>query len=82
MRTALVIPSLGAPHLEFCLDAVAALDPAPDVKVLVLSGGAVAPARSDIFDVYRHHDRLGFAAAINLGISTPAQGRRVGGRAQ
>ena len=69
MRTALVIPSLGAPHLEFCLDAVAALDPAPDVKVLVLSGGAVAPARSDIFDVYRHRDRLGYAAAINAGIS-------------
>ena len=69
MQTALVIPSLGAPHLEFCLDTVAALDPAPEVKVLVLSGSAVAPARSEIFEVYRHHDRLGFAAAINAGIS-------------
>ena len=29
MRTALVIPSLGAPHLDRCLEAVAALDPAP-----------------------------------------------------
>jgi GT2 family glycosyltransferase len=69
MRTALLIPSLGAPHLEFCLDTVAALDPAPEVKVLVLSGSAVAPARSEIFEVYHHHDRLGFAAAINAGIS-------------
>jgi len=69
MRTALVIPSLGAPHLELCLDAVAALEPAPDVKVLVMSGGAVAPALSDIFDVVHHSDRLGYAAAINAGIS-------------
>ena len=44
-RTALVIPSLGAPHLERCLDAVAALEPTPDVKVLALSGGAVAPGK-------------------------------------
>jgi len=69
MRTALVIPSLGAPHLERCLDAVAKLDPAPDVKVLVLSGGADAPARSESFNVLRHRDRLGFAAAVNAGIS-------------
>jgi len=69
MRTALVIPSLGAPHLKRCLDAVAALDPAPDLKVLVLSGGAVAPARPDSFDVHRHRDRLGFASAVNAGIS-------------
>ena len=69
MRTALVIPSLGAPHLERCLDAVAELDPQPDVKVLVLSGGAVAPAQSDSFDVHSYRDRLGFAAAINAGIS-------------
>jgi GT2 family glycosyltransferase len=74
MRTALVIPSLGAPHLECCLDAVAALDPAPDVKVLVLSGGAVAPARSDSFDVHRHRDRLGFATAVNAGISVLPRG--------
>jgi len=69
MRTALVIPSLGAPHLDFCLDAAAALDPAPDLTVLVISGGAVAPARSDNIELYRHHDRLGYAAAINAGIS-------------
>jgi GT2 family glycosyltransferase len=69
MRTALVIPSLGAPHLERCLDAVAALEPAPDAKVLVLSGGAVAPARSEGFNVRRHRDRLGFAAAVNAAIS-------------
>ena len=74
MRTALVIPSLGAPHLECCLNAVAGLDPAPDVKVLVLSGGVDAPARSDGFDVLHHHDRLGFAAAINAGISVLPKG--------
>ena len=74
MRTALVIPSLGAPHLERCLDAVAALDPAPDVRVLVLSGGAVAPARSDSYDVHRHRHRLGFAAAVNAGISVLPRG--------
>jgi GT2 family glycosyltransferase len=74
MRTGLVIPSLGAPHLERCLDAVAALDPAPDVKVLVLSRGAVAPAQSRSFDVHRHRDRLGFAAAVNAGISALPQG--------
>jgi GT2 family glycosyltransferase len=69
MRTALVIPSLGAPHLERCLDSVAKLDPAPDVKVLALSGSAIAPAGSETFDVLRHHHRLGFAAAVNAGIS-------------
>ena len=69
MRTALVIPSLGAPHLERCLDAVAALEPEPDLKVLVLSGGAVAPAQSESFDTRRYRDRLGFAAAVNTAIS-------------
>ena len=73
MRTALVIPSLGAPHIERCLDAVAALDPAPDVKVLVLSEGSVAPARSESFDVHRHRHRLGFAAAVNAGIAALPQ---------
>jgi GT2 family glycosyltransferase len=74
MQTGLVIPSLGASHLERCLDAVAALDPAPDVKVLVLSEGAVAPARSESFDVHRYRDRLGFAAAVNAAISVLPQG--------
>jgi GT2 family glycosyltransferase len=77
MRTALVIPSLGAPHLERCLDAVAALDPAPDTKALVLSGGAVAPARTKGFDVHRHRDRLGFAAAVNAAISVIPAGIEV-----
>ena len=69
MRTALVIPSLVEPHLEICLDAVSALDPAPDVTILVISGGSVAPARSDNFEICRHTNRLGYAAAINTGIS-------------
>jgi GT2 family glycosyltransferase len=69
MRTALVIPSLGAPHLERCLEAVAVLDPAPDVKVLILSGGAGEPSRTEGFDVHHHHHRLGFAAAVNAGVA-------------
>ena len=74
MRTALVIPSLGASHLERCLDAIAKLDPAPDVKILALSGSAVAPAGSEDFDILRHHYRLGFAAAVNAGISGLPEG--------
>jgi GT2 family glycosyltransferase len=74
MRTALVIPSLGAPHLERCLEAVSALDPAPDEKVLVLSGGAVAPSSADNFGIRCHHDRMGFAAAVNHGIACLSDG--------
>jgi GT2 family glycosyltransferase len=74
MRTALVIPSIGAPHLERCLDAVAALDPAPDVKVVVLSGGASAPPQTETLEVHRHRDRLGFAAAVNVGIALLPEG--------
>jgi GT2 family glycosyltransferase len=69
MRTALVIPSIGSPHLSTCLEAVATLDPAPDVKVLVLSGGADAPSWTSGIDVHRHRDRLGYAAAVNAGIA-------------
>lgn len=68
MRIGLVIPSLGAPHLEHCLEAVGALDPAPDAAVVVLSGGA--PAYTDRFAVRRYEQRLGFAPAVNLGIAS------------
>jgi GT2 family glycosyltransferase len=74
MRTGLVIPSLGVPHLENCLEAVAALEPAPEVKILVLSGGQAAPISSKGFDVHLHGDRLGFAAAINAGIAVLPKG--------
>jgi len=74
MYTALVIPSLGAPHLKCCLEAVAALDPAPDVRIVVLSGGANTPLRSGTFQVQRHRKRLGFAAAVNAGVAALPEG--------
>jgi GT2 family glycosyltransferase len=68
MHTAIVIPSLGAPHLESCLEAVIDLDPAPDLRVLVLSAGADAPPGVVRFEVVRNRRRLGFAAAVNAGL--------------
>lgn len=73
MQTALVIPSLGTPQLEGCLEAVARLEPAPDIRVLVLSGGAAPPQSPCRLELVRRRERLGFAAAVNLGL------RRVGG---
>jgi GT2 family glycosyltransferase len=70
MRTGALIPSLGAPHLERCLEAAAALDPAPDQMVLVLSGGADAPSVSGDVGIQRFRKRLGFAAAVNAGFSS------------
>ena len=70
MRIALVIPSIGAPHLATCLEAVAGLDPAPELEVLVLSGRAAAPAEADGFHVLQHSRRLGFSPAVNAGIET------------
>jgi len=69
MRTGLVIPSLGAPHLDHCLEAVGTLDPAPDETVVVLSGGATAPTRAEIITVRRCDQRMGFAEAVNAGIA-------------
>jgi GT2 family glycosyltransferase len=70
MYTALVIPSLGAIHLRTCLEAVAGLDPAPELRVLVLSGAATVPSQVDGFHVLQHSRRLGFAPAVNVGIET------------
>jgi GT2 family glycosyltransferase len=69
MRTALVIPSLGGPHLESCLAAAAALEPAPDEATVVLSGVATERQSSDTFEVLRCRRRLGFAAAVNAGLA-------------
>jgi N-acetylglucosaminyl-diphospho-decaprenol L-rhamnosyltransferase len=69
MRTGLVIPSLGAPHLERCLEAAAALDPPPDEVAVVLTGGATAPATTGNFHLLRFQDRLGFASAVNKGFA-------------
>ncbi len=68
--TAIVIPSLGGPHLKSCLDAVAALDPPPGRIVVVVSGGATPPARRASIDVLATGRRLGFAAAVNAGIDS------------
>jgi len=69
MRIALVIPTLGASHLQSCLDAVSALDPAPAVSVVVCSGAPEPrPVPVDV-TLLRHHDRLGYAAAVNVGIA-------------
>jgi GT2 family glycosyltransferase len=72
MRTGLVIPSLGAPHLEHCLEAAGNLDPAPDETVVVLSGGATT--RAEGVTVFRSDQRLGFAAAVNAGIAALPDG--------
>ena len=69
MRTALVIPSLGAPHLRQCLRGVAVLDPAPEMAVLVLSNGAAEPEGAGGFEIVRSRRRLGFAAAVNTGLN-------------
>jgi GT2 family glycosyltransferase len=70
MQTALVIPSLGGPQLESCIEAVAALEPTPDSVVAVLSGGATAPPTTRGVEIHRRTRRLGFAAAVNEGIRT------------
>jgi len=68
MYTALVIPSLGATHLRSCLEAVAGLDPAPEFRVLVLSGAATVPSQVDGFHVLQPSRRLGFTQAVNVGL--------------
>lgn len=67
MGIALVIPSIGSPHVRACLEAVERLEPAPDMKVLVLSGGAQDPCAGPGVEVLRSPARLGFAAAVNRG---------------
>ncbi|MFV2072860.1 MAG: glycosyltransferase family 2 protein [Thermoanaerobaculales bacterium] len=74
MRTALVIPSLGAPHLRHCLRGVAALDPAPEMKVLVLSDDAVEPEETGDLEIIHNRRRLGFAAAVNTGLTVVPAG--------
>ena len=70
MRTALVIPSLGGRHLADCLRSAAALTPPPDELLLVLSGGATPPAAAAPFSLIPSDRRLGYAAAVNLGLSS------------
>lgn len=65
----LIIPSLGAPNLDRCLDAVAALSPPPELSLVVLSGGAAPPAERPRVEVLRFARRLGFAQAVNVALS-------------
>lgn len=74
MRTALVIPSLGGPHLADCLRSVAAFTPAPDETVMVLSGGATPPPETHGFNLKECDNRLGYAAAVNLGLKSLGDG--------
>lgn len=67
--TAIVIPSLGGRHLGQCLDAVAVLDPAPTRTVVVLSGTKSRPEIPSHVDIISTDKRLGFAAAVNTGIT-------------
>jgi GT2 family glycosyltransferase len=69
MQTALVIPTLGAPHLTACLEGVSALDPAPVSTIVVFSGAAAERSIAANATLLRHHGRLGFAAAANAGIA-------------
>jgi len=70
---AVVIPSLGAPSLDGCLDAVASLDLRPARTVVVLSGEAARRRLPEWVTALRSDRRLGFAAAVNAGLeSLPA----------
>jgi len=69
MRTALVIPSLGAAALDSCLQATQRLQPAPDEVLLVLSGERSDTAPTRDIPVLRSDRRLGFAGAVNAGIN-------------
>jgi GT2 family glycosyltransferase len=66
---ALVIPTLGGSHLAHCIDAVTALNPAPDRITLVSSGGSTGPEVPDGIELVHCDERLGFASAVNLGIA-------------
>lgn len=66
--TGIVIPSLGGRHLARGLEAVADLDPAPTRTVVILSGSNTAHAAG--VELVLAGSRLGFAAAVNLGIAT------------
>ena len=68
---AVVIPSLGRGALGPCLEAVAAIEPAPARVIVVLSGPAGAAVPPGV-EVVRCDRPLGFAPACNLGIARAA----------
>lgn len=69
LMPAVVIPSLGGPLLDRCVAAVTSLDPAPERIVVVLSAGGKEPNDAGRVDLMRFDRRLGFAEAVNAGIS-------------
>jgi GT2 family glycosyltransferase len=69
MRTAVVIPTLGARALIPCLEALAAGASTPERTVVVHSGKRDFPAVPDGVEVLRFSSRLGFAAAVNAGLA-------------
>lgn len=71
--TAVIVPSVGSPTLGECLDAVGALDPPPAAVVLVFSGSSEPPHPPSGVRLVRSRTRLGFAAAVNLGITEVAR---------
>jgi len=68
MQTAVIIPSLGAPSLVHCLEALLNQQDSPGQIVLVLSGGAEEMKIPEGIDVLRFEKRLGFAPAVNRGM--------------
>jgi GT2 family glycosyltransferase len=69
MRTAVVIPTLGAPSISSCLAALARQDVAAERVVVVHSGPRARPQVDSPVQVEVSRTRLGFAAACNRGIA-------------
>lgn len=69
---ALVIPSLGGPWLQAVVAAAATLEPLPARVVVVASGPRAAAVDVLGAEVLRASRRLGFAAAVNLGLERAA----------
>ncbi len=70
MVTVVVIPTLGGRHLPHCLDAATALDPPPEHILVVASGSPTPPVIPARVDLLHSEARLGFAPAVNAGISS------------
>jgi len=68
MRTAVIIPSLGAPSLLPCLKTLLEMENRPRQIVLVLSACAEEIKIPEGIDVLRFGKRLGFAPAVNRGM--------------
>ncbi len=65
---AVIVPSLGAPSLAACLEALASQDLPPARTVVVLSGESSGMELPLQVEAVRSPRRLGFAAAVNAGL--------------